>query len=97
MSTAENRAPARAAPLSWAQICTLHPSEWVCLLDIEHEPDGSIRSARIVSHDPSIERALDRIDPPDPDATVMHTAGRPWWTPRIEIVDENRDLVRARR
>lgn len=97
MSTAESLAPTSALRLSWAKICALHPNEWVCLLDIDHEPDGSIRSACVVSHDSSIEQALDQIDPPDPDTTVVNTAGRPLWTPHIEIVDENRDLLRARR
>lgn len=93
MSTAESLAPKVAAPLSWAEICEMYPKEWVCLLDIAHELDGSIRSARVVSHDRSIERALDQVDPPDPDTTVVHTSGHPLWTPRIEIVDESRDIV----
>ena len=83
--------------LSWSEICQQYPNQWVCLLDIDSESDGSIRSARVISHDPMIERALDRIEPPDPDMTVVHTAGRPMWTPRIEIVDENRDDVPSRR
>jgi hypothetical protein len=33
MSTAEKLAPASAALLSWVQICSLCPNEWVCLLD----------------------------------------------------------------
>jgi hypothetical protein len=97
MSTAENLAPISVASLSWVEICEQHPNEWVCLLDIAREADGSIRSARVVSHDSSIERALDQVDAPDPDTTVVHTAGRPLWTPRIEIVDESRDLLRSRR
>lgn len=97
MSTAEQLAPISVASLSWGEICEQHPNEWVCLLDIAREPDGSIRSARVVSHDSSIEEALDQLDPPDPDTTVVHTAGRPLWTPRIEIVDESRDLLRSRR
>jgi len=86
-----------SATLRWDEICAEHPNEWVCLLDIAREPDGSIGSARVVSHAPSIERALDQIEPPNPDTTVVHTAGRPMWTPRIEIVDESRDIVRSRR
>jgi hypothetical protein len=97
MSTAENLAPTSAHPLSWGEICELHPNEWVCLLDIDCEPNGSIRSARVASHDRSIERALDQIDPPNPDTTVVHTSGRPLWTPCIEIVDESRDDLQARR
>jgi hypothetical protein len=83
--------------MSWLEICEQHPNQWVCLLDIDRAPSGSIRSARVVSHDPSIERALDQIEPPDPDTTVVHTAGRPLWTPRIEIVDESRNGVPPRR
>jgi hypothetical protein len=59
--------PTSTHPLSWGEICELHPNEWVCLLDIDCEPNGSIRSARVASHDRSIERALDQIDPPNPD------------------------------
>lgn len=84
-------------PCSWAEICAQHPNEWVCLLDIERGPDGRIGSARVVGHDPLIERALDQIEPPNPDTTVVHTAGRPMWTPRIEVIDESRDLLRSRR
>ncbi len=87
MRTAESLAPLGAQPLSWQNIRELHPNEWVCLVEIELSPNGSICSARVVSHDPSIERALDLVDPPDHNTTVVHTSGRPLWTPRIEIVD----------
>jgi hypothetical protein len=92
MSAAKKLAPISSSS-SWAEISKLYPNEWVCLLDIDREPGGPIRSARVVSHDPSIERAIDQVDPPDPNMTVVHTAGRPLWTPRIEIVDESRDAV----
>lgn len=82
---------------SWFEICRRYPNQWVCLLDIDRDSDGSIHSARVVSYDPSMDRALDQIEFPDPDTTVVHTAGRPMWTPRIEIVDENRDDVPSRR
>jgi hypothetical protein len=95
--SAAAKSPQTLETWSWAEICARHPNQWVCLLGIECESDRSIRSARVVSHDPSIERALDQIDPPDPDTTVVHTAGRPMWTPRIEIVDESRDAVPSRR
>jgi len=96
MSTVQNLARATALAISWAEICMLHPDEWVCLLDIELEPDGSIRSARVVGHDPSAVDALDQIDPPDPDTTLVHTAGRRLHMPRFEMTDEIRDLIRAR-
>ena len=77
--------------LSWAAIRMKHPDEWVCLRDVQCAADGAIRSARVVGHDVSIERALDQVDPPDPDTLVAHTAGQPIRTPRIEMVDEGRD------
>lgn len=96
MSTVKKLAPIFRSS-TWAEICALYPNEWVCLLDLDLAHDGPIHSARVVSHDPSIERAIDLVDPPDPNVTVVHTAGRPLWTPRIEILDESRDTVRTRR
>jgi hypothetical protein len=90
MNSAELLAPSMSQRMSWVEIRERHHNEWVCLLEIDHKPDGSIRSARVVGHDRSIERALDQIDPPNPDTTVVHTARHPLWTPRIEIVDESR-------
>lgn len=95
--SAAAKSPQMLEPCSWAEICAQHPNEWVCLLDLDHGPDGRICAARVVGHDPSIERALDQIEPPNPDTTVVHTAGRPMWTPRIEVIDESRDLLRSRR
>ena len=95
MSAAEPIAPADTGLIpwheTWANICRRHPDEWVCLLEIEREADGSIRSARVIGHDVSIEEALDQVDPPNPDTLVVHTAGLPLWTPRTEIIDESRD------
>jgi hypothetical protein len=83
--------------MSWVEICRWYSSEWVCLLDIEHEADGSIRSARLIGHDPSIRQALAQIGTPHTDAALVHTRGRPLRTPAIEMTDEIRDLVRSRR
>lgn len=53
---------------------------------------------RVETHEvlfiPTIERALGQIEPPIPDTTVVHTAGRPMWTPRIVVIDESRALLR---
>ena len=94
MDAAKPLMPADA--LSWAEICARYPNEWVCLVDML-EAAGSIRFARVIGHDRSIKLALDQIGTSNPDATVVHTWGRPLRTPRIEIVDESRELVRARR
>jgi hypothetical protein len=96
MSTAENLASTATLVLSWAKIRELYPSQWVVVRDIEQEPDWSIRSAVVLSHDPSMDRALD-LAPADRDSTIMHTAGRtPRWKPHVENADENRDPVRSR-
>ncbi len=96
MSTAESLAPLRAQPLSWAEIRERHPNEWVCLLDVENTPEGAIGSASLVAHDPSMRKLLAETSL-QPDAVIAHTSDRPWWTPRIELTDEIRDIVRPRR
>ena len=83
--------------MSWVEICQSYSNEWVCLLDIEHEADGSIRSARLVGHDPSIRQALAQVGAPHTDAALMHTRGRPLQTPTIEMTDEIQTLLRSRR
>ena len=47
MIAAEKIPPMVTEPLSWAEICIRHPAEWVCLVEVEHEPDGPVRSARV--------------------------------------------------
>jgi hypothetical protein len=97
MSVAEKLSPPSFESLSWAKICEQHPNEWVCLLDVDHALDNSIRLARVVGHDRSMRQALAQIGNPQPDTVVVHTSGRPLRSPRIEPTDEIRDIVRPRR
>lgn len=97
MSAAEKIAPTVTEPLSWAEICKRHPDEWVCLVEIQQEIDRPIAFARVVAHGQAIAQALDQLGTSNPDATIMHTRGRPLQTPRIELVDESRDLLRSHR
>jgi hypothetical protein len=97
MSIAGKLVPASAPPAPWAAICDQHPNEWVCLVDVENAPDGSIRSARVIGHDPSMRRVLAEIGAPRPDMLVLHTWGRPLRFPRLEVTDEIRDIVHPRR
>ena len=97
MSNAASLAPTSQQPLRWAEICDLHPNEWVCLLEVENAPDGSIRTARVIGHDRLMRHALAQIGLPKPDTIVVHTWGRPLQSPRIEMTDEIRDIVRHRR
>jgi hypothetical protein len=97
MSTAQKLTPMETAPLSWARVCELHPNEWVCLFDVDTAPDGAIRSARLLTHDQSMKRALARLGVCQPGTVVRHTGGRPLRFARIEMTDEIRDIVRSRR
>lgn len=96
MSTAEPLATSASSRQAWQQICDQHPDEWVCLQAIDAAPDGSIRSASVVAHSRSMRQLLASINA-TPDLVVAHTRGRPLHFPRIEMTDEIRDLVRARR
>jgi hypothetical protein len=99
MSAAEKIAPTIAEPLLWAEFCALHPDEWVCLVEVEHETEGAIRSARVVGHHRSIKDALKQVDSwgSHPVVTYAHTGGRRLRFPRIVRTDEIRELVRIRR
>jgi hypothetical protein len=92
-------APAITKPLGWAEICDRHPNEWVCLVEVEHQFDGPIRSARVVGHHQSLKAVLQQVSSWSPDRVVAyaHTGGRKRRFPRIEMTDEIRDIVRARR
>jgi len=96
MSVAEKLSTS-AESLSWTEIRERHPHEWVCLLDVEYAPDGSIRLATVAGHDRSMREALARIGVAQPGTVVVHTAGRPLRFPRIEMTNEIRDIVRRRR
>jgi len=99
MNAAEMIAPTITNLLGWAEICDRHPNDWVCLVEVEHQTDGSIRSARVVGHHPSLRLALQQVDSWSPDRVVAyaHTGGRKPRFLRIEMTDEIRDIVRARR
>jgi hypothetical protein len=99
MYAAEMITPTIMAPLGWEEICDRHPNEWVCLIDVECQTDGPIRSARVVGHHQSLRAALQQVDSWSSDrmVTYVHTGGRRLRFPRIEMTDEIRDIVRARR
>ena len=78
-------------------LCEQHPNEWVCLLDVETASDGSIRSARVSGHNRSMRQLLAQIGTLQPDTVLVHTSGRPLTSPRIEMTDEIRDIIRPQR
>lgn len=78
MNAVEWILPPDTKPLGWAEICAQHPNEWVCLVEIERQADGPIRSAKVAGHHPSLRVALHQVDSWSPDRVVAyaHTGGR---------------------
>jgi hypothetical protein len=97
MDMAEERSIDSGRLRSWAEIRERYPHEWVCLLDVESAPDGSIYAARVIAHDDSMRRVLTQLGALQLEATLVHTSGRSLRSPRIEMTDEIRDIVRPRR
>ncbi len=62
--------------LPWAEITQRYPCQWMLLAETEEDDDGNIGSARVLDHDRSALRLLDRTGLV-PDVTLIHTAGRP--------------------
>jgi len=97
MDAAEKLTVAILEPSTWAEICELCPDEWVCLVDVQHESSGAICSGRLIGHSPSMKEALRLAWSPSADQVIAHTGGRELRSPRIELTDEIRDIVRPRR
>jgi hypothetical protein len=98
MSAAETIAQTMTESLAWAELRRRYPDEWVCLVHVQHEPDGSIRSARVIGHHRSIKDALMQCSwSTVPVVAYAHTGGRKLRSPRIEMTHEIRDLVRPPR
>ena len=98
MIAAEKVAPTTTESLAWTEICQRHPDEWVCLVEVQHESDGSIRAARLIGRHRSIKEALQQCSwNTDLPVACAHTGGRKLRFPRIEMTDEIRDIVRPRR
>ena len=64
--------------LTWSEIREQHPSSWVCLVDVKHDPDTTITGAQVVGHARSMREAL-KVDA---HAVVVHTEMRRVRLPR---------------
>jgi len=86
-----------APPMSlWTEICRLHPNEWVMLLDVEDEPSGVLRAGRLFAYDSSFNELLYNVGwPHPPNATLVHTWGRPVNMPLriVETFDELGNVI----
>lgn len=89
--------PASPSVTSWTEIRHEYPELWVCIVDVERESSGALRAGRVVAHDPSLMRLLDRVEGRFPDGGLIHTSGRPLRRPRLQMTDEIRDLIRHHR
>jgi hypothetical protein len=81
---------------SWPEICQQYPNEWVLLLDVEDEPNGMLRAARLFAHDSSVHQLLDDVGWPHPaNATLVHTWNRPVNMPIriLETFDELGNVI----
>lgn len=97
MDAAEVRTGELVGRRTWAEICERCRNEWVCLFDVDSADDGSIRSARVLVHSASMRQLLAQLGGGAPNLIVVHTSGRPSRSPRTELTDEIRNIVRARR
>ena len=52
MNIVEKLAQTISEPLSWEEICSWYPDEWLCLVEIDRsEPNNfAFRTARVVDH-----------------------------------------------
>lgn len=103
MNAAEKLAPTISEPLTWAEICSRHPDEWVCLVEIERDQPGgvTIRSARVVGHGKTKKEPFDqaqvwwRTYPVIGHYFTGRIAVRPL-RPQVILDDETRDAFRHR-
>ena len=103
MSTAEKIAATISETLTWAEICRLYPDEWVCLVEIEHQPLNGveIKSARVIGHGKTRKEPFDQAKVwRETYPLIGHFfTGRiqvPPLRPQVILDDETRDAFRYR-
>lgn len=104
MSAAEVIAAEISEPLTWAEICTRYPDEWVCLAEMDRlHPFGfAFRTARVIGHGKTRRDPVDQARSWRAHYSVIghyytgRVAVRP---PRPSVIldDETRDAIRYRR
>jgi hypothetical protein len=62
MDAAEKLAQTISEPLTWAEICSRYPDQWVCLVEIDRSDPNNFdfRSARVVGHGKSRREPLEQ-------------------------------------
>ena len=100
MTTTEPIAPLETEPLSWTEICTRYPDQFVCVVDMERPLRGSpeISSARVVGHGATYEAAFEPIRELGeryPGFAVRYTGvcTEPLIRPWVVLTDEDREIA----
>jgi len=102
MSAAEKIAPKVSEFLTRAEICERYPNEWVCLVEVEHETNGLIRSAQVVGHGATPTKSLEQVNVWETHPMVASFFTGEIKPPfprfsRIRMTDEIRELLRNQR
>jgi hypothetical protein len=102
MDAATRLAPDESNPLSWAEICSRHPDQFVCLVDVVRPPLSSpeIVTARVVGHGATHDAAFEPIRDLGqryPRFAIRYTGvcTEPLIRPSVVIDDETLDLLAA--
>src|SRR3954469_321539 len=102
MTDTAHTAPTISEPLTWEQICTRYPDEWVCLVEFDGSDPGrfAFRTARVVGHDLHRRTAVEQSRPwwRTYEEVGQHFTGRteprPWIAPRGPVrIDRPWDLT----
>ena len=96
----EEQSNTSLAPIMpWNEICAQYWDEWVLLSDVVDAPDGTLQSARVLYHDPSLTPVIARIKEMDrdpdtkPETALVNTAGRRVSRPPRFVFDEDGNLL----
>ena len=100
MDAAEQIASLEPEPMTWVEICTRYPDQYVCLVDIVHPPLRSpeIITARVVGHGATHDDAFEPIRDLGeryPRFAVRYTGvcTEPLMRPSLVIDDETLELL----
>jgi hypothetical protein len=102
MSVAEQLVPASTESLSWTEICTRYPDQFVCLVEIVRVERRSpeIKAARVVGYGPTHDAAFEPIRHKGvqyPRFAIRFTGAcsEPLIRPSLVIDDETVELLRS--
>lgn len=103
MRVAVHLAPEQPPHLSWAEICSRYPEQYVCLVDVARPERLSpeILSARVVGHGPTHDAAFEpvrELEAQVPRFAIRYTgrSAQPLLRPSLIVDDEILESFHAR-